>query len=607
MNTYKYNCEDSQRAEDDVSEALKNLKETEKYLDTIRGCLLGGAVGDALGYAVEFKHETQIFADYGESGITEYELDKRTQKALISDDTQMTLFTANGILVRDTREAMRGVPHNPRGFVARAYLDWLFTQEHSFDDKDKCTHRCSWLLDVPELYKLRAPGTTCLTSLREIKNEQTLPSDFIEKKRNNSKGCGGVMRVAPLGLSHYKYASFEAIDEEGAQLAAITHSNSLGYMSAAMLVHIIRRAVFYRENLTLREIITEAINTVCDVFIDDSNISAFSDLINLAVELSENSDSDLDNIHRLGEGWVGDEALAIAVYCALKYQNDFSKAVIAAVNHNGDSDSTGAVTGNIVGAWVGFYRIEDKWKKDLELYDVIIEMADDLCHGCQMDEYSDYYDDAWTCKYMDMHWHRSDEKEPPITKIIIKIGDITRINDVDAIVNAANNSLLGGGGVDGAIHRAAGGGLLEECSKLGGCRTGEAVITNAYNLPCKYVIHTVGPIWNGGNYGESELLRNCYINSLKLAQQNDIHTIAFPSISTGAYGYPIEMAAEVALGAVNDFISENPTAFDVILFAMFDERTCKAYQTAEEKIKAAQIVNSSMLDKINYMLRKGLI
>ena len=163
-----------------------------------------------------------------------------------------------------------------------------------------------------------------------------------------------------------------------------------------------------------------------------------------------------------------------------------------------------------------------------------------------------------------------------ISIIEIVKADITKLN-VDAIVNAANSSLLGGGGVDGAIHRAAGPKLLEECKKLNGCKTGEAKITKGYNLQSKFVIHTVGPIWNGGNYNEDELLTNCYLNSLKLAVENKIKTIAFPAISTGVYGFPLERAAQIAIKTVKKFI-QSDKSIEKIIFVCFDDRTYQTYK-----------------------------
>jgi O-acetyl-ADP-ribose deacetylase len=161
-------------------------------------------------------------------------------------------------------------------------------------------------------------------------------------------------------------------------------------------------------------------------------------------------------------------------------------------------------------------------------------------------------------------------------RIDIVPGDITKL-EVEAIVNAANTSLLGGGGVDGAIHRAAGPRLLEECRCLGGCRPGEAKITRGYNLPARFVIHTVGPVWSGGNCGEAEILANCYRNSLQLAAENEIETIAFPAISCGAYGYPIGQAARIALQSARDFLDATDK-IEKVIFALATDEAVSAYR-----------------------------
>ena len=164
-------------------------------------------------------------------------------------------------------------------------------------------------------------------------------------------------------------------------------------------------------------------------------------------------------------------------------------------------------------------------------------------------------------------------------KIQIILGDITK-QDSDAIVNAANCSLLGGGGVDGAIHRAAGPELLAECRTLHGCETGKAKITKGYRLPAKYVIHTPGPVWHGGSHGEAELLASCYRSCLELAREYGCKSVDFPSISTGVYHFPLDLAAPIAVGAVRDFLAAHPGVFDWVTFVCFDQRTKDAYDRA---------------------------
>jgi O-acetyl-ADP-ribose deacetylase (regulator of RNase III) len=169
----------------------------------------------------------------------------------------------------------------------------------------------------------------------------------------------------------------------------------------------------------------------------------------------------------------------------------------------------------------------------------------------------------------------------PESRIDIIRGDITKL-DVDAIVNAANTTLLGGGGVDGAIHRAAGPKLLEECSGLGGCRSGEVKMTRGHNLPARFVIHTVGPVWSGGNRREPEILANCYRNSLRLAAGNDIKSIAFPAISCGADGYPIEQAAEIAFRTTRDFLAGDDR-IDKVIFVLASDEIVRAYQRQQSR------------------------
>ncbi len=325
-----------------------------KYSDNYRGCLIGGAAGDALGYAVEFRTRKQILKLYGKNGITEYDLSPGI--AIISDDTQMTLFTAQGLLDADTSE------HYAES-VQKAYLDWYHTQTENFEGNS-----AKRLFNIPELFRRRAPGMTCMDAL-SIGGNGT-----FKKPLNNSKGCGGVMRTAPIGL--VKDLTAEQTILLGAQAAAFTHGHELGWIPAGMLSEMIRLII--QEDYDVRGAGYTALHTVRKCFSDAKSLNDFADLMTFALELSQSDIPPEEAVSQLGEGWVGEEALAIAVYCAAKFEDDFDMCLRTAVNHDGDSDSTGAIAGNILGAKVGLAGIPEKYQNHLELYDFMIQMADDL-------------------------------------------------------------------------------------------------------------------------------------------------------------------------------------------------------------------------------------
>ena len=361
--------------------------------DTFRGCLIGGAVGDALGYAVEFMQDSDIFRKYGERGIAEYDLHKGT--AQLSDDTQMTLFTATGLLIGTTRGMLRGIMGPYEGYIRYCYKDWYRTQTEHFPLPEE--YHYSWLVNVPELFSRRAPGNTCMSALAS--NDEGSVAHPI----NRSKGCGGVMRVAPIGLYFTgKRIPIQKSDIIGAETAAITHGHELGWLPAAALVHIIRHLVEHDGDIFIA--VQDAMSTLPKVFPDAAKMDEFLIILQKAIDLSRMGLDDLDAVRQLGQGWVGEEALAIAVYCALKHPDSFEDAIIAAVNHSGDSDSTGAIAGNIVGASLGLSVIPKKFLEALELRDVILELADDLYNDCQMEEYGDYRDPIWLAKYVHMDY-----------------------------------------------------------------------------------------------------------------------------------------------------------------------------------------------------------
>lgn len=364
-----------------------------QILDQSLGCMVGGAVGDALGYTVEFESWSQIESQYGTRGIREYRLDKRGL-AQISDDTQMSLFTALGILVGMTRGSMRGIMGRIDTYCRYTYVDWLHTQEWpSRLDSDRTV---SWLLDVPELFSRRAPGNTCLTALHCI--------EACKPVENDSCGCGGVMRTAPLALLDYihQYADGDLnyCDMCAAEAARITHRHPLGFIPSAILNHvlmlILRGDVVTREDLM--RVFLDAAHGIGQIKSEDDDFKSYGELwphyvskmesiLSEALQYADTDMPDVEAIERIGGGWTGHEALAIAAYCSVKHFDSFEDAVISAVNHSGDSDSTGAICGNIMGCIHGRKAIPSKFTDKLELLDVIEEMAHDLWTGCIISEY----------------------------------------------------------------------------------------------------------------------------------------------------------------------------------------------------------------------------
>lgn len=367
--------------------------------DRIRGSLMAGAAGDALGYTVEFMSRNSILAQYGNRGITEFDLDNEG-KALISDDTQMTLFTANGMLMGVTRGCMRGIGGNPEDYVEGAYLDWYYTQTGKKKESPDKDFHYTWLRNLPELAHRRAPGTTCLSACESLYQG--------EKVQNNSKGCGGIMRVAPMALLMAGYWSrgisfynITQMDEAGAKVAAATHKHPLAFLPSAMLTHLIYDLIRLDENeikTNFADIALSTLQTLDRLYKGkyEKEKRFLANLTRTSVILAANDKSDAENIQTLGEGWTGEEAWAIALYCAVRHIDSIEDAIISAVNHDGDSDSTGAVCGNIMGAVYGYEAIKrmklfcpqrHELEQTLELSNIILTLADDLYTSCTISEY----------------------------------------------------------------------------------------------------------------------------------------------------------------------------------------------------------------------------
>lgn len=368
-------------------------RQTSLAQDRVLGCMLGGAVGDALGYTIEFNSWSEIQRKYGSEGIREYELDRRGV-AQISDDTQMSLFTAAGILLGMTRGYTRGIMGRIDHYCHWSYIDWLHTQEWSSRRENERID--SWLMDVPGLYSRRAPGNTCLSALKALEQG--------EEPENTSCGCGGVMRTAPMALLNYihRYADgdFQYCDMTAAQAARLTHKHPLGFIPSAVLNHILMGILDTKDDSSscLPFCVEKALEALPGIVSDEDDGKTYGELwtkyvdvqkaiIRKALDLARSDKPDPLAIESIGGGWTGHEALAIAIYSAVKHQTSFEEAIISSVNHSGDSDSTGAICGNIMGCLLGRKSIPAKFTNNLELRDVIEEMAHDLWTGCVISEY----------------------------------------------------------------------------------------------------------------------------------------------------------------------------------------------------------------------------
>lgn len=342
----------------------------EQLQDKCRGSLIGGAVGDALGYAVEFSSLSQIKVKYGENGISAYELDNNGV-AEFSDDTQMSLFTAEGLLsaIADGKTFEKDL----LSYITTAYEHWYYTQCRPPLKMSK-----SWLTHIKALWARRAPGMTCMSALQSISMSNSAPVV------NNSKGCGGVMRVAPIGIfsaAHPQTLDLEHAGYLAGYAADITHKHPLSTFSSMALAMIVADCIAHdkvdREKFCFI-VIDRVFKLLGLYFKEDKHLAELRTLVQKALDFAVSDRTDTDAIYILGEGWVAEETLAIAIFSVMRYIDDFEKCICCAVNHSGDSDSTGAVAGNIIGGILGYNAIPEKYKPNLELHDLLLSVADDI-------------------------------------------------------------------------------------------------------------------------------------------------------------------------------------------------------------------------------------
>lgn len=337
--------------------------------DKCRGSLVGGAVGDALGYEVEFMSLSSILKRFGERGITRYVTHKGV--AEFSDDTQMTLFTAEG-LMNGVIATKAGKPEDILPYIEKAYRVWYRTQTEMPSAVEG-----SWLSNVRTMWSRRAPGNTCMGAMKNLVNG----IDF----KNGSKGCGGVMRVAPIGIfnaAHPHIYSYEDTAHLAGWAAKITHHNIASTFASALMATTVENCIQDEkvDRTIFGWIVDGGLSLMYQYFPGhEVELREFIVLMKRAMELGKSDVPELEAIRELGEGWVGDEALAIAVFSVMRHIDNFEDCIVCAVNHDGDSDSTGAIAGNIIGAILGYSAIPKHYIDNLEIEPVLVSVADDLC------------------------------------------------------------------------------------------------------------------------------------------------------------------------------------------------------------------------------------
>ena len=338
-----------------------------KTADKFIGCLLGGSIGDAFGYPIEFLKLFEIYDLYGDNGVEDLYVNKFDKVAQFSDDTQMTLFTVEGILNFENKTEIIE-KHSISTCLFYSYERWLYTQGYPLSTEYEflTNVNSSCLYKYKQIFSQRAPGNSCITALIKANNHKY---GTLKRRITRSKGCGGVMRSAPAGL-YYSGNNYNAF-KLGCDLAAITHGHPSGYLPAGALSSIISDLMI---SLPIETAIQNALKALEEMEGKLDTVSSIKKALLLAAEGNPSA----EKLSQLGEGWVGDEALAIGLYSTLCYPNDFKKALMLSVNHSGDSDTTGSICGTIMGAKLGVDSIPNEWIKKLELSTLIIEMAQKL-------------------------------------------------------------------------------------------------------------------------------------------------------------------------------------------------------------------------------------